>query len=57
MSPKTVNNLRFLLSLGNTKMVILQDTENMHIYSSPTTGQKSRSRVTAEHVAAALVEK
>ena len=57
MSPKTVNNLRFLLSLGNTKMVILQDTENMHIYSSPTTSQKSRSRVTAEHVAAALVEK
>ncbi len=57
MSPKTVNNLRFLLSLGNTKMVILQDTENMHIYSSPTTGQESRSRVTAEHVAAALVEK
>ena len=57
MSPKTVNNLRFLLSLGNTKMVILQDTENMHIYSSPTTGQKSRSLVTAEHVAAALVEK
>ena len=57
MAPKTTHNLRFLLSLGNAKMVILQDDKNMHFYSSSGEKENSRSRVTAEHVAAALVEK
>ncbi|MBR3604221.1 MAG: hypothetical protein IKL48_06095 [Elusimicrobiaceae bacterium] len=29
------NNLRFLLALGGQKVVVLQNQEHLHIYSSP----------------------
>ena len=51
-------NLRFLLSLGDTKMVVLQDEQDLHIYSNQTTCKsRNRSTIAAEHVTEALVAK
>ena len=56
MAPKT--NLRFLLSLGSTKMVILQDEKDFHIYTNQNASfPRQRTIVTAEHVAEALASK
>ena len=56
MSPKTTN-LRFLLSLGGTKMVILQQDNDLQIYSNQTNTSKidRKATVTAEHVTEALI--
>lgn len=51
-------NLRFLLSLGNTKMVILQDETDLHIYTNqPATKVHKKGAIAAEHVTEALVSK
>lgn len=55
MSTKT--NLRFLLSLGSTKMVILQDEEDVHVYTNQRAPLSRHATVTAEHVAEALANK
>ncbi len=56
MAPK--NNLRFLLSLGATKMVVLQDEEDLHVYTSkPSAKARQKGTVTPEHVTEALVGK
>lgn len=52
-------NLRFLLSLGGTKMVVLQDENDLHIYAKRTAA-KSRSKkdqIAAEHVTEAILAK
>ncbi len=47
-------NLRFLLALGNTKMVVLRDEKDIHhIYTRNTSGH-IKSPISAEHVAEAL---
>lgn len=53
-----LNNLRFLLSLGDTKMVILQNEENLHIYTNqPTAKSRKQNIIAAEHVTEALISK
>lgn len=49
-------NLRFLLSLENTKMVVLQKQGDLHIYATPhpTKKNKQTARLEAEHVTEAL---
>ena len=56
MTPKT--NLRFLLSLGATKMVVLQDEDDLHVYTSkPSAKTRQKDTVAPEHVTEALVGK
>lgn len=56
MAPKT--NLRFLLSLGATKMVVLQDENDLHVYTSKTSSKaRQKGTVAPEHVTEALVGK
>ena len=51
-------NLRFLLSLGNTKMVILQDEEDVHIYSNqPADDTRKKNAITVEHVSEVIASK
>jgi len=55
MAPKSTN-LRFLLALGSTKIVVLQDENDLHVYSKAqdkTSHQKTA--ITPEHVAEALI--
>lgn len=51
-------NLRFLLSLGSTKVVVLQDEEDLHVYSKQ---HKPRSMqqapIVPEHIAEAITSK
>ena len=57
MNPKN-SNLRFLLSLGATKMVVLQDEESLHIYANePRAKTNRKSALLAEHVTEALAVK
>ena len=51
-------NLRFLLSLGDTKMVVLQDENDLHFFSNTPAqkGSRSTSRM-AQHVTEALAVK
>lgn len=53
------SNLRFLLSLGGTKMVVLQDENDLHIYSNQTPSKfhSKKDQIAAEHVTEALVAK
>lgn len=52
------SNLRFLLSLGGTKMVVLQDENDLHIYSNQTAAKSRKQHpIAAEHVTEALVSK
>ncbi len=56
MTPKP--NLRFLLSLGSTKMVVLQDEDDLHVYTNkPSTKSRQKGIVAPEHVTEALVGK
>lgn len=48
--------LRFLLSLGGTKVVVLNDETNLHIYSSEAGKSARKSGITAEHISEALVK-
>lgn len=47
-------HLRFLLSLGNTKIVVLNNEQDLHIYGNQTIS--SKGRITAEHVTEALAK-
>ncbi len=50
---KNQTNLRFLLALGNTKIVVLEDQENLHIYSNKT-DKNQKTAVAAERLTEAL---
>ncbi len=50
---KNQTNLRFLLALGNTKMIVLKDQENLHIYSN-NTDKRQKNAVKADRLAQAL---
>lgn len=51
-------NLRFLLSLGSTKMVVLQDEEDVHIYSNQVENvSRKKSAITVEHISEAIAPK
>ena len=53
-----LTNLRFLLSLGDTKMVVLQNEEDLHIYTNQSTDtSRKKSTIVAEHVSEALLTK
>lgn len=57
MTTKTAN-LRFLLSLGDTKMVVLQNEADLHIYTNQTAAKsRKQNPIIAEHVTEALVSK
>lgn len=50
------SNLRFLLSLGSTKMVVLQDENDLHVYTSkPCAKNSQKVTVAPEHVTEALI--
>ncbi len=53
---KPTTHLRFLLSLGSTKMVVLSKENDLHIYSNPDTDPSHRSTTVREHVSQALSE-
>lgn len=50
MNKKT--SLRFLLALGNTKVVVLNDQEGLQVYADNSTSQKHA--VAAERISEAL---
>ena len=52
--PKTSTHLRFLLSLGNTKMIVLNDEIDLHIYSNQ--AGKNQRTIVAERVTEALTK-
>jgi len=53
-----LTNLRFLLSLGGTKMVVLQDESDLHIYSNqPVTKSRNKDAIAVEHVTEAILTK
>lgn len=57
MSAKPTN-LRFLLALGNTKIVVLQDESDLHIYSKThAKSPRNKAAIVPEHVAEALISK
>ncbi len=56
MTTKTPN-LRFLLSLGNTKMVILKDEEHLHIYTNQPDKTSRKEAIATERVTEALLAK
>lgn len=47
-------NLRFLMALGGQKIIVLQDEENVHIYTDK---RSERSNVSAERVSALIHSK
>lgn len=49
---KNQTNLRFLLALGNTKIVVLKEQGDLQVYSSPAVARKKQ--VAAERLADAL---
>lgn len=53
---KSSTRLRFLLSLGNTKMVVLDNEDDLHIYSNYTSKSADQRTIAAEHVTEALVK-
>ena len=50
-------NLRFLLSLGNTKMVILKDENDLHIYRNQPNKTSQKESIATERVTEALLAK
>ena len=56
MTPKPTN-LRFLLSLGSTKIVVLQNENDLHVYTRPASRTAGSCDVVAEHVTEALCGK
>lgn len=48
--------LRFLLSLGGTKMVVLHDEDDLHIYSNQSRKSSRKNTIAAEHIGEALVK-
>ena len=57
MTPKPAN-LRFLLALGSTKIVVLQDENDLHVYSKAQEKiSHQKAPIVPEHVAEALASK
>ena len=56
MTTKTPN-LRFLLSLGNTKMVVLKEADHLHIYSNQSENTARKEAIATERVTEALLAK
>ncbi len=50
---KNQTNLRFLLALGNTKIVVLKDHEDLQVYSNHTE-KRQKNTVAAERLTEAL---
>lgn len=48
--------LRFLLSLGNTKMIVLNTADDLHVYSNYTSQPANKCTIAAEHVTEALLQ-
>jgi hypothetical protein len=53
---KTNTQLRFLLSLGNTKMVVLSENDDLKIYSNHTGKSSQKRKIVAERVTEALIQ-
>lgn len=51
---KQTTHLRFLLSLGDTKMVVLSNEDDLHIYSNQDVKSTRKNVITSEHVNEAL---
>ncbi len=51
---KHQTNLRFLLALGNTKIVVLKDEDDLQVYSNPENKGKKHA-VAPERLTEALV--
>ncbi len=53
------SNLRFLLSLGGTKMVVLQDEDDLRVYTNRTAAKScsKKETIAAEHVTEAILAK
>lgn len=54
---KSSSHLRFLLSLGDTKMIVLNDEDDLHIYSNQGHKSAAKRTIAAERVTEALVAK
>ena len=54
---KPATHLRFLLALGNTRIIALQDEENLRVYSNKKSTSAKRNPVQAEHISEALIAK
>lgn len=53
---KSPTNLRFLLALGNTKVVVLKDQDELQFYAKPAAKRtKGKTSVTPERLAEALL--
>ena len=50
---KNKTNLRFLLALGNTKIVVLKDKDDLHVYTN-SPNKRLKNTVAAERLTAAL---
>lgn len=50
---KNTSNLRFLLALGGQKIVVMQDDENMHVYSDESSGRGNVSAARISHAVTA----
>ena len=57
MTLKLNPNLRFLLSLGDTKMVAVQHKTGIQFYTNTPSTSKSRAGINVEHVAEAVIER
>ena len=53
---KQTTHLRFLLSLGNTKMIVLSEQDNLQIYSNQDRKSSAINTITTEHVTEALAK-
>lgn len=54
MNMKNNNTLRFLLALGNQKVIVMQDREDAHVYSN---GCACRGNVSVERISDAVLAK
>ena len=52
---ESATHLRFLLSLGNTKMVVLTKEDNLHIYSNQPGSSTRKGKVAASRVCEAIL--
>ena len=51
------SNLRFLLSLGNTKMIVLRDENDLYIYADQSKKADPKSTIKAQRITEALLSK
>ena len=53
---KPSTHLRFLLSLGNTKIVVLNNDEDLQVYSNQAGKARAKHTIATERVTDALVK-